>query len=291
MKTRLLFVHALSPLHAGTGQSVGAVDLAIARDRATEHPYLPGSSLKGSLRARSEALLGREITFQIFGPDTERASEHAGSLIFGDANLLLLPVRSLSGTFAWVTSKLLLAKYARDAREMGIDLPEVVGAREEGVSLISSSSVIAQTLDQESKVIFEDLDFRPQAEKTVDAWASHLGGLLFPEDELWRRMLAERFCIVHDDVMSFFSRHGTDVVTRVRLSQEKKTVEQGALWSEESLPVETVLVSLVGAQRVKESSPETALEHLDQLTAGSVQLGGKATVGRGRCRLVLAGAR
>jgi CRISPR-associated protein Cmr4 len=48
--TQLLFIHALSPLHAGTGQSIGAIDLAIARDRATQFPYLPGSSLKGSLR-------------------------------------------------------------------------------------------------------------------------------------------------------------------------------------------------------------------------------------------------
>ena len=44
---RLLFIQALSPLHAGTGQSIGAIDLAIARDRATGFPYLPGSSLKG----------------------------------------------------------------------------------------------------------------------------------------------------------------------------------------------------------------------------------------------------
>ena len=55
MNTRLLVVHALSPLHAGTGQSFGAIDLAIARDRATDHPYLPGSSLKGSLRATAFA--------------------------------------------------------------------------------------------------------------------------------------------------------------------------------------------------------------------------------------------
>lgn len=290
MHTRLLFVHALSPLHAGTGQSVGAVDLAIARDRATEHPYVPGSSIKGSLRARSEAL-GREDTVQVFGPDTENASEHAGALIVGDANLLLLPVRSLSGTFAWATSKLLLAKYARDAKEAGVPLPPgaLPVAEKVEACLVTSKSVLS--VESAKKVIFEDLDFTPSAGGSLDAWAEHLGDALFPGDDGWRQLLRERLCVVHDDVMSFLSRHGTDVVTRIRLDDDKKTVAKGALWSEESLPVETVLVSLVGAQTVNKRAPEQALQALEALASGALQLGGKATVGRGRCRLAVAGAR
>ena len=50
MNAQLLFTHALSPLHAGTGQGIGVIDLPIAREKATGIPYLPGSSLKGTLR-------------------------------------------------------------------------------------------------------------------------------------------------------------------------------------------------------------------------------------------------
>ncbi len=50
MQARLLFTHALSPLHAGTGQGVGVIDLPIAREKATGLPFLPGSSVKGTLR-------------------------------------------------------------------------------------------------------------------------------------------------------------------------------------------------------------------------------------------------
>jgi CRISPR-associated protein Cmr4 len=291
MQTRLLFVHALSPLHAGTGQSIGAVDLAIARDRATEHPYVPGSSIKGSLRARS-ATLERQDTTRVFGPDTDRASDHAGVLLLGDANLLLLPVRSVSGTFAWATSRLLLAKYARDAREAGVELPSggVPGVDALGRCAITSSSALKVSSQQGSMVVFEDLDFSPSSDANLDAWAKHLGEQLFPEDDTWQRILRERFCVVHDDVMTFLSRHGTDVVTRVKLDHEKKTVDRGALWTEESLPVETVLVSLAAAQTIKgAASPDEALQALAELTKGAVQLGGKATVGRGRCRVVVTG--
>lgn len=54
--------------------------------------------------------------------------------------------------------------------------------------------------------------------------------------------------MIHDDSMAFFSQHGTDVVTRIAINSDKKTVKDGALWTEESLPSETVLVSLVAGQ-------------------------------------------
>ena len=75
----LVFLHALSPLHAGTGQGIGAIDLPIAREKATGIPYLPGSSLKGVLRDRA-ASWDPDTRFAVFGPDTESASEHAGAV-------------------------------------------------------------------------------------------------------------------------------------------------------------------------------------------------------------------
>src|SRR3989440_125099 len=83
MNARLTFVHALSPLHAGTGQGVGVIDLPIAREKATGLPFLPGSSLKGTLRARCSA----QECKQVFGPDTTEVqtdSNHASSAQFSD---------------------------------------------------------------------------------------------------------------------------------------------------------------------------------------------------------------
>ncbi len=38
MSARLLLLHALSPIHCGTGQSVSGIDLPIAREKATNIP-------------------------------------------------------------------------------------------------------------------------------------------------------------------------------------------------------------------------------------------------------------
>lgn len=293
MTTRLTLIHAMSPLHAGTGQSVGAIDLPIARERPTGVPLIPGSSIKGALRARST---GRDSqkTRDVFGPDTANASEHAGSVQFSDAHLLLLPVRSVRGTFAWVTSPYLIRKLARIACEAGFDLaslPEPPAA--------DSCCVLGDTLTIEvgtgRKVMFEDLDFVVDTahEARLRAFAVALGNVLFPETSTdwveWRTSLIERICLIHDDMMSFLLDTATEVNAHVRLDNDTKTVAKGALWYQESLPAETVLAGIAVAAEVKAVNGRTAqsakdlLDYVASLTDGLVQLGGKATVGQGSC--------
>lgn len=285
MSVQLLFVHALSPLHAGTGQSVGAIELAIARDRATGFPYLPGSSIKGPLRDRA----GSEHVNALFGPPTKDAADHAGALVFGDANLLLLPVRSIAGTFAWVTSPYLLQRFARDCQEAKVAPPPVPTPSKMGACLVAKASKLQVTQRQSKQVIFEDLEFEPQESDQVDQLAKELGASLFPGELAWQESLMQRLCVVHDDVMSFLSQHATDVVARVALKDDSKTVDN--LWHEESLPTESILVSLVQAVPNGKTGMDTGqlLAALRSVASGTIQLGGKATVGRGRCRLLLQG--
>lgn len=283
--TRLLFVHALSPLHAGTGQSIGAIELAIARDRATGFPYLPGSSLKGALRDRARK---HPRAIAVFGPETANASDHAGALVVGDANLLLLPVRSVRGTFAYVTSPYLLQRFARDCVEASNEPPKVPT-----VATLEECRVPKTSALGDSRVVFEDLDFAPAKDDKDMAGelATFLGDRLFADLPAWKEGLATRLCIVHDDAMAFLSEHATDVVTRVALDHETKTVKEGQLWHEESLPTETVLVSLVAEMGNGKAKEGDVFGLVKELCKEPIQLGGKATIGRGRCRLVLGDAR
>jgi len=284
MNTNLLFVHALSPLHAGTGQSIGAIDLAIAREKATGMPYLPGTSLKGALRARASSAANVK---EVFGPDTSHASDHASSVLLGDANLLCLPVRSIAGTFAWVTSPFLLHRFVRDAKEAGLTVPSSSVAVDLDQCLVASESLAVKDGAGKEKVFFEDLDLQKKDSPEAKEWAKTLSGWLFDDDDAdGAASFRKRFCIVHDDVMSFLAQHGTDVVTRVALEAETKTVKSGALWQEENLPTETMLYALVGFQQVK-ATPADARALLNGLIKSPIQLGGKATVGRGRCQLRL----
>lgn len=284
MTTQLLFVHALSPLHAGTGQGVGVIDLPIAREKATGIPYLPGSSLKGALRDRVK---DKATCKAVFGPETDNASEHAGAAQFADARLVLLPVRSLAGTFAWVTSPYLLSRLARDAKNAGVkqEVPRLDPAKD-GCLVSSSSKLRTSAGDKGEKVVLEDLDLTPRNDTNLESWAKWLG------DNAGLENVAARLCVVHDDTMSFLLETATEVVARIKLQDDTKTVQEGGLWYEESLPAETLLVSLLLASAARDKSGKSeadVLKAVRDVLENAVQLGGKATVGRGLCHLRLAG--
>lgn len=285
----LYFIHALSPLHAGTGQGSGIIDLPIAREKATGIPYLPGSSVKGVLRDRSN---GNRLTTALFGPPTENASEHAGSLQVADARLLLLPVRALRGTFAWVTSPYVLHRFARDAADVGLGgLPAIPSLADEQCD-ITEDTALEVKWDQKgqavTRVVLEDLDLVPQPQH-AQRWAEWLSTRIFPSDDKeWPAMLAPRLCIVSDNLFSFLLTTAIEVIARNRLN-DNKTVAKGALWYEEALPAESVLYGLMtltppNSLRDKQAELEDLLRNLAQ---GVMQFGGKATVGRGLCRVRL----
>lgn len=278
MNTHILFLHALSPLHPGTGQGVGSIDLPIARERSTGIPYLPGSSIKGVLRDAASGKLDKDKLLALFGPETGSASEHAGAAVFGDARLLLFPVRSLAGVFAYTTSPYLLERFAREAGLAGLHPPALPASpAADGWCRLAPGSV----LKQGDKVYLEDLDLSHQEAQELKAW----------EDWLARHSEAPvtgRLCLVHDDVMGFLLETATEVVARIRLEDETKTVAQGALWYEESLPAESLLYSLVSLGSSRKKAVEVALGDLEPLL-GYAQMGGKASVGRGFCRLRLGG--
>lgn len=288
MQAKLLFLHALSPLHAGTGQGVDAIDLPIARERATALPFVPGSTLKGVVR---DNLKGEnaDLIKRVFGPDTVNASDHASSVQFSDARLVLFPVRSLYGVFAWATSPYLLQRLLRDITDAGITdaparIPPIATANQGNV--VETDSKIVQN----NKIFLEDLDIiaTPKAEATL--WANWLASKIFASDVGWQGELQKRFCILHDDTLNFLLQTATEITARIRLEADKKTVADGALWYEESLPTESILSGLVIANEVK-AKPKDVFDLLDKLNSKTIQVGGKATVGRGLVQMHITGGK
>lgn len=288
MTAKLLFVHALSPLHVGTGQGVGVIDLPIAREKATGLPYLPGSSLKGTLR---DLCTDDDKCVKVFGPDTANADEHAGSAQFSDQRLLLLPIRSLKGTFAWVTSPYLLHRLLRDGQDtvaksaMPTTVPQP--QTETQCVTVSTHCPIQLTNNNQTQVILEELDLTPDAEQNADDWAKWLAEQIFPNDKIWQEMLKARICIVHDDALNFLLQTATEVTARIKLLDETKTVQKGGLWYEEALPTETILSGLVVATPVKKTNMTTdeIYTAINGLLNKTIQFGGNATVGRGICQV------
>src|SRR5205814_1973237 len=105
-ETALLFLHAQTSLHPGSGTALGTVDLPGQRERHTQWPTIPGSALKGILRdrcrekarerhegSRKKANEEDKELVAAFGPGkVDDSNAHAGALSVTDARILAFPV-------------------------------------------------------------------------------------------------------------------------------------------------------------------------------------------------------
>ena len=293
----LTTLHALSPLHAGTGQGVGVIDLPIAREKATNLPFLPGSSVKGVLRDACP----KSERATLFGTEREQSGghdAHAGQVQLTDLRLLLLPVRSLAGTFAWVSSPYLLERFRRDAESRTVkdlsvpNVPSAIKATQQ--CLVHPKGLLHCSLNGQQQVVLEDLDLVPDTsgEKSIDEWAACLDAVLpAATGRSWEALLKERLCVVHDDVLDFLLLTATEVRARISIDGESKTVNDGQLWYEELLPTETILAGLMLISPVAKApinDEQKLLTMLSKLVKKkTLQFGGKATVGYGLGQMAL----
>ncbi len=289
MLTRIFHLNALSALHVGVGQAVGVVDLPIARAKATNLPIVPGSAIKGVLRDECAGAANQET---LFGPEKINGDEaaHASALAFGDAHLLLLPARSLAGVVAFITCPFVLARYAADLQRAKVAGVPAVPDNVQGAQTCSGTIIKAN----DDKVVLEDLDL--PASGGADDWASFIAKHLYPDEATgknWVKLFKEHFAIIPDDDFSFLADTATEIRARIRINDERGVAQKGALWHEENLPAESVLWGVIAAGPSRDvKQPMTKEQVMETFTQAigkdkTIQIGGKATVGRGLVRFIL----
>jgi CRISPR-associated protein Cmr4 len=283
----LLFIHAQTGLHPGSGTALGTVDLPVQRERHTQWPVIPGSTLKGILRDACRRAAGNDDNLlAAFGPETADADKHAGAISLTDARILAFPVRSLKGVFAWVTCSTVLERLHRDLRLGGnASALELQPAPAKDKALCQQGSPL---LVDGNKIVLEEFEF----ERTADAngvadWIASRA----VSDEFTRKRLKSHLVVLHDDDFTHFVRHATEVVARVGLDYERKTVKKGALFYEEFLPAETLFYSVILASPSRrDGHGQDAggnLQYLSDKLPPILQIGGDETIGKGLCAVRL----
>jgi CRISPR-associated protein Cmr4 len=339
-KTRPLFLLCETPLHAGSGSDLGVVDLPIQRERHTSFPKIESSSLKGALRESFEtnetdheysdgekhpinhevdatskkAKAGSPLALA-FGPEDAGNEAHAGALGFTDARLLLFPIKSMKGVFAWITCPALLDRFQRE-----MQLTELW----EGFKLEGGYSEVNDTSKSNrcmpfgsSKVVFngyvilEEYTFKTflrkdekspvrvvaegQDGQPLGAWLASQG--IGAADPYWTDKLKTDIIILSDDDFKDFANLSTEVITRTKINNETGTVQKGGLFTEEYLPTESLMYSLVMSapvfqkeEKKKDCLLKTANEVMNFFEKGLnpvIQLGGNASLGKGLLRTTL----
>jgi CRISPR-associated protein Cmr4 len=266
MKSVILGLLAETNLHPGVGQVVGAVDLPVAREKTTGYPVIVGSSLKGALRDRAEQVWGIEDTKvkRIFGEQ-----DNAGTVAVTDARLLLLPLRSLSGHYKWVTCPYLLERYQRDLKLAGRVRDFPLHRPENGQAVMSQG---------QGRLFLEELSF-----DVVVADLTPVVEAIIPliRHTSVQERLTGGLVVVSDDEFVYFARYGLVVNARNVLDDNSKTSKN--LWYEETLPPDSLFYAMLFAR----SGQDDSLDNLAEVFQARpyLQVGGNETVGQGWCAI------
>lgn len=267
LKKGILYLIAETPIHAGSGSELGIVDLPIQREKYTDYPKIEASGLKGCLREAFESankeieLNGKKIRPKdeliykkdgtekkttylslVFGPEDEEIS-HASAIALTDAKILLFPVKSLRGIFAWVTCPLVLERFKKDLKIAGRDLNNFSDLDTLENTIPEQTNIVV-----DSKVVLEEFTFEVKENKTTTKIAEFLAEQIFPNEDaykFWKEKLKKDLVILSNDDFKHFVKTSTEIITRTKINSSTGTVQHGALWTEEYLPQDSILYSIV----------------------------------------------
>ena len=263
---KLYGIYTISPLHYGTGQTAGAVDLPVARESHTGLPFVPGTGLKGVARDVFEQN-NKEYVESLFGsrppqpggaqdgtaaPNDARSQEagggagasgkakegaelRAGNLLFTDARLLALPVRSLQRPFLYVTSPLVLRRLERELHAYNVPgfLPESwvrPKPRSDGDDGSRTGdgrqALVADTNLAGHPLVLEDLCYdagHVLHQAMVEKLAERFVKLLAADEALGRDLMPCGLVVVPDEDLADLAQRTLPVVARTQLTPGKTT--------------------------------------------------------------------
>jgi CRISPR-associated protein Cmr4 len=284
----LLSFYAETPVHMGAGGSVSYVDLPVQRERHTSFPVLWGSGIKGVLRNFAYRKLSEEKVNTIFGPE-DGGEEYSSCISITDAKILLYPVRSVRGVFAWITCPFVLKRFLEDLKAIKKDINiSDITILDESKIIISKDSKLK--IENQNKVALEEFVFNTE-EKELNNLISFFEKV-FPQNNPFKEDLEKHLAIVSDNVFKDFVNYAVEIRTRIRIDQDKGTVEKGALFSEELIPSESIFYSLVFISEPKKNNInfEEVKEFITQDLFKEdplIQFGGDETTGKGFFRVKL----
>jgi len=319
-----LFMHCQSPMHAGSGSDLGIVDLPIQRERHTSLPKIESSSLKGALREavehevvktykadksnKKEVLDKVKDLNRVFGFDEsdlrgldkgavkglfgEKEKDFAGAIGFTDARLLLFPIKSMKGVFAWATCGKILKQFEADMKltdgKKSFRIEGLESVSNQKAYLLNAKSAL-KLHSNSNKVILEEYTFQVESTLSLKVEEKDFLEWLFENVVKDEKVKADVIILPDDDFKDFVNL-STEVITRTKIDNNTGTVATGALFTEEYLPAESVMYSLVMAHdefRADNPLPaDEVMSFFNDNLPKIVQIGGNATLGKGLTKMV-----
>ena len=263
---RVGYLYSLAPIHCGGEGDLGNIS-EIAREVHTNFPYIPGSSLRGSLRNEVVEYQGKETADRLFGQELTDGKMGVHQIWFGDARLLWVPMRTMSvkgkDVFTWVSCPTLLRDCALINRrnfDSFSDLAGAVGSRKDTYMVADARvEVEAMTTEQKQSIAMDD------------NWSISLGAATKSHWENNR-------IILPDNDFQVLMEHALWTQVRNIISEGSADM----FWTDVCIPRDTIFYYPWG-YNIAKNEPIESSDHdaMTEILTGLIQVGGQANVGRG----------
>jgi CRISPR-associated protein Cmr4 len=303
-----VYIKAISPVHAGTGQSIDSVDMPIQRERHSGIPKIEGSGLKGSikhfiyrpfyseleelkkketdLKKENKELIETEKTrkkdleeiekkiFAYFGSDD--GSEFASAIGITDAKLLLFPIKSTEGIFKLITCPYVLNRWLEDIGKSLVNLT------------VEDSEYIPLDNTINGRIVLEEYIFS-KVENLNDS--KHVLTILDTIKNANKNCVdTSKVVILNDTTFIDLVTMYTEVITRNKINILTGTAEGTGLFTEEYLPCESVMYfNVLGSPSFDSKNPfesQDVLDYFNKYINSVFQVGGNATIGKGLVKIL-----
>lgn len=280
----IIYLKALTPVHAGAGQTLENVDMPIQRERHSNIPKIEASTLKGAIKHslynkfkdENGILLDNDKNnlYTIFGPE-ESGEEYASSIGFTDAKLLFFSIKSATNIFKLITCPYIISRWMED-----LSFQDVIYENEKFRDEIKIDEGMCLTVSDEKNVVLEDYIFKKYDKKKCEDIIS-----IFKDVP---SLDVNRIVILNDSDFIDLVTMYTEIITRNQINVKTGTAEDTGLFTEEYLPTETILYFIVLAspsfneKNILKS--EEVLEYFYENVDKVFQVGGNATIGKGFVR-------
>ncbi len=274
MKLEIFHLYAETPIHAGSGSDIGIVDLPIQRERHTDHPVIWSSSLKGAIRDYSRKASIKDEN-SLFGPEDVKKPEdaYAGSLAFSDAKILAFPTRSVKVPFVWITCPMVWGRYSQI-------VPQSTTAISPNLDFKDNEAFVSSAACLDSgKVFIEEFSLKAIEDKNVKLISEYIANKIIPQDQTYdylRGHVKNALVVVKDELFTFFAKNLTEVNPRIRIDPQTGVVKEGALWSEEDLPEDTIMYFTISYEE-----NDKCKKFVDEFDGKRFSVGGNKTIGKG----------
>jgi CRISPR-associated protein Cmr4 len=281
---RVGYLYSLAPIHCGGEGDLGNI-LEIAREVHTNFPYIPGSSLRGSLRDEVKYADpdGENIANRLFGKelDVDKGEMGVHQVWFGDARLLWVPMRTMSlegsgDAFTWVSCHSLIRDHALVSRQSIPAFRKQPVGTHKGTYWVADSKIEVELMNDDEKT----------ATQLQGNWADSLQGEV---KSTWDN----NRLVLPDSDFEILMEHSlwTQIRNKIQDKDDANTSQGSAevFWTDVCIPRDTIFYFSWGYNLLKDKPDKpnpnklTSQDHqtLMEIMKGLLQVGGQANVGRG----------